>query len=150
MWAVAQASSGKAPVFVYKFEHRPPVPPDFGAKRGMLGPPGAYHGAELPYLFGSFASYPDWTLAPVDLQISRGIQAYWVRFVSSGDPNGASNLPAWPRYAGEDFKQLRIDSSGFRVMPDSDRDRFAKLARLAAAVPGSLSYRDMHAEQWAP
>lgn len=150
MWAVAQASGGKAPVFVYKFEHQPPVPPDFGEKRGMLGPPGAYHGAELPYLFGSFANDPDWRLAPVDLEISQGMQAYWVRFIFSGDPSGAAGLPVWPRYAPVDFQQLRMDSSGFRIVPDSDRERFGELARLAAAVPGSLSYRDMHAEQWAP
>ncbi len=48
---------------------------------------GAYHTAELPYLFG-VADMP----APLDAEqqrLSRQMIAYWANFVRTGDPNGA-------------------------------------------------------------
>lgn len=148
-WAVAQVRAGKQPVFVYKFEYSPPVPRDF-ENGSLLGAPGAFHGAELPYLFGSFGNYPDWKFAPVDWQISRGMQSYWIHFISSGDPNGGAGLPHWPAYSNAEPKQLHIDATGFQVLPDRDRVRFEALGRLAAGAPGSLSYRGMNAERWGP
>nr|WP_272925790.1 carboxylesterase family protein [Streptomyces sp. SID3212] len=75
------ALSRHAPVHAHEFaDDAPPLP---GATFDM----GAYHTAELPYLFG-VADMP----APLDAEqqrLSGQMIAYWANFVRTGDPNGA-------------------------------------------------------------
>jgi len=75
-------------VWLYRFSWRTPV---------MEGVLGACHALELPFVFETLDSARDFVSdqAPVDLAAS--IHATWVRFASTGDPNGG-DLPAWPRY----------------------------------------------------
>lgn len=147
-WAVAQSRTGKQPVFNYKFAYPPPVPPGYG-RDSIIGEPGAFHGAEMTYVFGNFMHNPGWNLSAVDQRVSAGMQAYWIRFISSGDPNGEEGLPVWPAYREPAPERLYVTSQGFEVVPDADRERFEALGRLAADVPGSLSYRGMDAQRWA-
>jgi para-nitrobenzyl esterase len=61
---------------------------------------GAFHGAEIPFVFGTLArgaragSEPD----DDDRALSQLMMGYWVRFAATGDPNG-DGAPGWPRYA---------------------------------------------------
>lgn len=146
-WGVAQSQTGTRPVFTYKFAHAPPVPADFG-RASMIGSPGAFHGSEMAYVFGNFPVDQGWNVTDMDREISRGMQTYWLRFIATGNPNGAAGLPEWPAYRGPTPERLLIDEQRFRVLPDADRERFETLGRLAAAVPGSLSYRGMDARRW--
>lgn len=146
-WAVAQSRAGTEPVFTYKFAHAPPVPADYG-RTSMIGPPGAFHGSEMSYVFGNFPANQKWNITAADREISRGMQAYWLRFIATGDPNGGADLPTWPAYRDSSPQRLLVDAKGFQVLPDADRERFEALGRLAAAVPGSLSYRGMDARRW--
>jgi para-nitrobenzyl esterase len=59
----------------------------------------AYHGAEIPYVFGTTDSWLPHD--DTDEEISTAMMAYWVRFATTGDPNGGS-LPDWPAYATDD------------------------------------------------
>ncbi len=60
----------------------------------------AYHGAELPYVFGT---HDDWlTTTATDESLSGTMMAYWTRFAASGNPNDAA-LPSWPRYGSPDY-----------------------------------------------
>lgn len=147
-WAVAQSRTSKQPVFAYKFAHAPPVPPEYG-RDSIIGVPGAFHGAEMAYVFGTFSQRPDWNFSAMDQRIAAGMQAYWVRFIATGDPNGEVGLPTWFAYRGLTPQRLYVSSRGLEVLPDTDRERFEALGRLAAAVPGSLSYRGMDAQRWA-
>jgi para-nitrobenzyl esterase len=77
------------PTYAYEFADRQapmylPFPEDF--------PPGAFHAAEVPYLFPDQpfqqASSPD------QRHLSDQMVRYWANFAGTGDPNGAE-LPPW-------------------------------------------------------
>ena len=61
---------------------------------------GAYHGAELPYVFGTHDSYM--TTTEVDYELSDTMMRYWTQFAATGNPN-SSELPNWPRFEEPDF-----------------------------------------------
>ena len=53
---------------------------------------GAYHGAEIPYIFNR---HDDWLpLSAEDEKLSELMQAYWVNFARTGNPND-EGLPDW-------------------------------------------------------
>ena len=60
---------------------------------------GAFHSAEVDYLFGAPTpppGVPD-RYEDADHALARAMSGAWVQFARSGDPN-AANLPRWPRY----------------------------------------------------
>lgn len=146
-WARTQSRTGKQPVYMYKFEHAPPVPAEYG-NGSMIGRPGAFHSCEMAYVFGNFQVFPTWHFSRDDQRIREGVQSYWIGFITSGNPNGTAALPAWPAYNDDSRQRMHISTSEFRPGVDADRARFEALGRLAAAVPGSLSYRGMNVEKW--
>ena len=66
---------------------------------------GAYHGAELPYVFNTHDSWLP--TKEIDVALTDEIQKYWINFVKYGDPNGA-NLVLWPRYTKKTRNVLYI------------------------------------------
>jgi len=56
---------------------------------------GAYHGAELPYVFDTHDAW-----LPTnddDLELTKAIQSYWLSFAKNGDPNN-QNGALWEKY----------------------------------------------------
>ena len=79
--------------YAYEFndENAPPPQSDIP---GLTFPLGAYHGAEIQYLFDSDFYY---LLDAAQQHLAAAMVRYWTAFAATGDPNGASN-PKWAPY----------------------------------------------------
>ncbi|HEY3502142.1 MAG TPA: carboxylesterase family protein [Actinocatenispora sp.] len=74
-------------------------------------PTGAFHAAELQYLFED-AQFPGPATA-AQRALSDEMIGYWTRFARTGDPNGAA-APTWPRFAGSTVQALAPGRDGTR------------------------------------
>ena len=76
---------------------------------------GAYHGAELPYVFGT---HDDWLPTSTDdLNLTDQIMTYWTNFARVGDPNGIG-LPRWEPYGKQKKPVLNLgDKVAMREVP---------------------------------
>lgn len=74
----------------------------------MAATMGAYHGAELPYLFDTHDAWLP--TSEVDRALTRTLMTYWARFARSGNPNGSGQVD-WPRYRASGDPVLRLDRS---------------------------------------
>ena len=95
--------------YAYEFndENAPPAQSLFG---GFLNfPLGAYHTAELQYLFddADFFGLPEGPLSPTQEQLSDAMISYWTRFAKTGNPNSFSE-PVWSPYSTstDEFQSL--------------------------------------------
>jgi para-nitrobenzyl esterase len=98
--SVDRMAQAQAPVnpaaYLYRFTRVSPY-----ARLYSLG---SYHGAEIPYVFGTVNLVN--TLIPGaydarDAGLARSMSAAWVRFASTGNPNGAG-LPTWSAWTAAD------------------------------------------------
>jgi para-nitrobenzyl esterase len=110
-WTWARLHAPHAPTFHYHTIREPPVPPG----RYVEHDPGAFHGAELPYLFRNLG-VRDWPWEDADRRLSEVLSGYVLRFCATGDPNGAG-LPAWPRFGPERATMLLGEEIRAGAMP---------------------------------
>lgn len=69
---------------------------------------GAYHGAELPYVF---ATHDDWLpTSAVDRALSDTMMQYWLNFAATGNPNSL-DLPPWPQFEADGNLVQWLDDS---------------------------------------
>lgn len=101
VWHWARAHSTVAPTWMYRFTRTPPLPPDLDLAPPRDGLPGygVHHTAELPYVLDNLDARP-WPWTETDRTLARTMADTWVRFIETGDPNGAEGLPSWPRFTG--------------------------------------------------
>jgi para-nitrobenzyl esterase len=93
---------------------------------------GAPHFAEVPYVFDTLAAAYAGGLTPQDETMARAINAYWVNFAKTGDPNGPG-LPLWPRYSPRQDVLMDFAADG---APTARKDPWkARLDLISAAVP---------------
>ena len=116
-WAKLQATTGKAPVWIYVFSHIPPRPEGNG--NNPPAPAGAVHFSEVIYVFNNLRmkDYP-WT--DLDRKIADTLATYWTSFTKAANPNG-TGLVNWPAYnprneywlnIGDTIRMERFDPAG--------------------------------------
>jgi len=99
-YEASQHAATGLPTFLYRFQHAPP-----GRESEIYG---AFHGAELAYVFGTFdAVKRPWTAD--DHVISQTFMSYWLNFVRNGDPNGGT-LPHWDAYDAAGDSMMSLDT----------------------------------------
>ncbi len=96
--ARAQSTIGRG-AYLYLFDHGYPAADD----RGLH----AFHGAEIPYAFGTTAAIPAWWPAmpktAAEQRLSDAMLGYWTSFVKDGRPQaaGAAGAADWRPYGRE-------------------------------------------------
>jgi para-nitrobenzyl esterase len=100
--------------------------------------PGAPHASEIPYVFDMVkARYGD-ALAPADEQAARVMNAYWVQFAKTGNPNRAG-LPRWPAYHQKSDELMDFTDNGpvGKADPWKTRLNLTEYVASKKTTPGS-------------
>jgi para-nitrobenzyl esterase len=139
-WSELQMKTSGKPVYRYLYARPRPAylgmpgdPAPSGGRDGareQAGPRGAAHSAEIQYAMGNLDLDKRYTWEPADYEVSKTMQAYFVNFIKTGNPNGAG-LPEWPAYRTDnDYQHMRIDVRS-HAEPEAHRDRYIALEAAA-------------------
>ena len=143
-WTELQAKTGGTPVYRYLYAHPRPkfngvvsqlstarANPAAGRRSEAPAASGAVHSAEIQYAMGNLDLDKRYAWEPADYKVSEIMQAYFVNFIKTGNPNGAG-LPDWPAYkSGTHFQRMRLDADS-HAEPEPDRARYLVLDTLYA------------------
>jgi para-nitrobenzyl esterase len=139
-WTELHLKTGGKPAYRYLYAHPRPLPPGKPGQpaaaptTGTQRPPaprGASHGSEITYAMGNLDLDKRYPWEPADYELSKVMQAYWVNFIKTGNPNG-SGLPDWPAYRSDSlYQRMRIDMK-CQAEPEAHRDRYVALETAMA------------------
>lgn len=114
-WTLARLHARAGlPTYYYHSHGHPPVPEGTAERE-----PGAYHGWEIPYIFGSFDAKP-WGWTEDDFALSERLAGYFTAFAATGDPNHGDRSPLWPSF--EDERSALWIGDGIRLGEVPRRD----------------------------
>ncbi|TYK46075.1 carboxylesterase/lipase family protein [Actinomadura decatromicini] len=107
-----RALAAHTPVYAYEFADE--TAPWFSTLPEPNFPTGAFHGAELQYLFEDEQLPGPQT--PAQQRLSATMIGYWTRFAATGNPNG-SGQPRWTPFQGDGW----VQSLGTTTIGRTDR-----------------------------
>jgi para-nitrobenzyl esterase len=117
------AAAAGQPIYAYRFSY---VASSLRAKEK-----GALHATEIPFVFATVKAKYEGAATPEDLAVGEAMNAYWVAFAKSGDPNG-DGRPGWPRYTAGTDEIMDFTAAGPKPGPDPRRERLDFVDRLAS------------------
>jgi para-nitrobenzyl esterase len=134
-WAELQNAAG-LPVYFYIFGRVLPPMPGQKYKEVPREKIGAFHGDEVPYVFGNLDRVSAaldmaprkgrWE--PCDYALSNVMLQYWANFVKKGNPDGR-DLPVWPQYKNGKGDNLMYFDHDAQAVPDRRVERLEVLDR---------------------
>lgn len=98
-YAARRNEALSSPSYVYFFSRIP------SSESQTLG---AYHSAEIPFVFGALRD--GFGYADEDKQLSERMTSYWTNFAKSGDPN-SEDLPRWESHQGLNWMEFSANLS---------------------------------------
>ena len=124
--AMAFVAKG-APAYLYLFSY---VPTSLQERMRF----GASHASEIAYVFDNLIERNGFTIAPKDKEVAKMMNAYWVNFAKTGNPNG-NGLPEWPGYDPKknEVFEFRQDGSAANG-PDQRKARLDVIEKSAKDV----------------
>jgi para-nitrobenzyl esterase len=93
-WARLQATTGKAPAYLYNFSHIPPHPDGNG--NNPAPSIGALHFSDVIYVFNNLRMR-DLSYTDADRMVADKMSSWWSNFAKNLNPNGPG-LEHWPPY----------------------------------------------------
>jgi para-nitrobenzyl esterase len=129
LWTQRRVAQHGAPVYAYVFEH--PAPPPVPAPAAGTPSWGSFHTSEVPYVFGNLDPKRR-AYVKADAKVSEALQARWLGFIRSRDPNGAG-LPAWRAVHAGANELMQLGDAEKPVAPVSTPERQAAFAKFVAA-----------------
>jgi para-nitrobenzyl esterase len=98
--AARAIAKGGADTYLYHFTFAP---------EGALFPDlGAFHSAEIRYVFGVPSQLIPQPLTDEELSLHAAVSGYWARLADKGDPNG-EGAAEWPKYDPATDESIRLD-----------------------------------------
>jgi len=94
------AAGGHA-AYLYHFTYVSAV----SRQRGL----GAFHGSEIPFVFGNLGQGGGTRLPPAVERLSDAMRGYWANLAAEGSPGTVAGL-TWPRYDAADDVAMRFDT----------------------------------------
>ena len=143
-WADLHAQTGANPVYRYFYTHpRPAIRAEMGnVVPGLAGgviedlavneappPMGASHSAEIEYAMGNLSTNQVFDWQPADYKVSKIMQAYFVNFIKTGNPNG-TGMPEWPAIKANEASTVMFIDVNTRIEVEKNRDRYLLLNKL--------------------
>ncbi|HOW10191.1 MAG TPA: carboxylesterase family protein [Bacteroidales bacterium] len=114
------------PACIFLFSYVPA-----GMKERMRFGPG--HGTDISFVFDNLRVPEGGSADPLDKEVARIMNGYWVNFAKTGNPNG-EGLPNWPLYNPETNVILDVQPDGNPVAKPDPRK--ARLDVIEKAVNG--------------
>jgi para-nitrobenzyl esterase len=139
-WSDLQSKIGGKPVYRYFYARpRPAMRAEIGnATANLAGgitrdttgrapktplPKGAVHSAEIEYAMGNLSTNRIYDWQPEDYKVSEIMQAYFVNFIKTGNPNGLG-VPEWPVVVPNKTAQVMYIDVTTKAETEKVRDRF--------------------------
>jgi para-nitrobenzyl esterase len=125
LWMEYRAKTSKTMGYEYFFDRAIPWPekPEFGA----------FHTAEVPYVFNNMKMVKSHTMEKADTLVADKVSSYWVNFVNTGDPNG-KGLPVWAPYKPGTYEVMRLGVTMGMIPVAATEERFGFLVKQLKIV----------------